>query len=128
MLLFFDVTESCGYKCSEYFEQLPKEVPINIYGEESTGHLLIGGNDDARQVEIYSPSKAADEITVSSNGELKTTKTYKKVRKKLKQIKISYFKQTDPVLSSFKDLKEPEVPKKIWPITEVHDTIDIRVE
>jgi hypothetical protein len=128
LLLYFNATENCGYKCSDYFEQLPKEGPAKIYGEESTGHLFIGGNDDARQIEIYIPSKAADEVTVSSNGELKTTKTYSKVRKKAKEVKFSDFKQTDPVLSSFQDLQEPEVPQKICPINDVHDIIDIRVE
>ena len=124
LLLYFTATENCGYKCSDYFEQLPKEGPAKIYGEESTGHLFIGGND----VEIYIPSKAADEVIVSSNRELKTTKTYSKVRKKAKEVKFSDFKRTDPVLSSFQDLQEPEVPQKICPINDVHDIIDVRVE
>lgn len=124
LLLYFTATENCGYKCSDYFEQLPKEGPAKIYGEESTGHLFIGGND----VEIYIPSKAADEVIVSSNRELKTTKTYSKVRKKTKEVKFSDFKRTDPVLSSFQDLQEPEVPQKICPINDVHDIIDVRVE
>ena len=127
-ILYFDTTENCGYKCSDYFEQLPKEGPVEIYGKESTGHLFIAGNDGARQIEIYIPSKAADEVTTSSNGELKTTKTYTKVRKKGKQINFSDFKETDPVLSSFKDLEEPEIPQKNCPINDVHDVINIRVE
>ena len=128
LLLYFDATENCGYKCSDYFEQLPKEGPVKTYGEESTGRLFIGGNDAARQIEIYIPSKAANEVTASNNGELKMTKTYTKVRKKAKEVKFSDFKQTDPVLSSFKDLKEPEVPQKICPINDVHDIIDIQAE
>lgn len=89
LLLFFNGTENCGHKYSDYFEQLPKEEPTKIYGEESTGHLLSAGKDGAQQIEIYIPSKAADEVAVSSNGELKTTKTHTKVRKKAKEVKFS---------------------------------------
>jgi hypothetical protein len=128
LIIYFDTTENCGYKCSDYFEQLPKAGPVEIYGKESTGHLFIAGNDDARQIELYIPSKASDEVTISSNGELKTTKTYTKVRKKAKQVNFSNFKQTDPVLSSFKDLKEPEIPQKNCPINDVHDVSNIRVD
>lgn len=125
MLLFFNATENCSYRCSDYFEQLPREGPTQIYGEESIGHLVIAGNDDARQVEIYIPSKGADEVAVRSTGELKITKTYREVRKKAKQVKFSDFKQTDPVLSSFKDLKEPTVPQKSCPIHDVPDVMNI---
>lgn len=41
LLLYFNATENCGYKCSDYFEQFPKEEPVKIYEEESTGHLFI---------------------------------------------------------------------------------------
>ena len=99
-----------------------------IKGKESTGHLFIAENDDARQIEFYIPSKASDEVTTSSNGELKTTKTYTKVRKKAKQVNFSDFKQTDPVLSSFKDLEESEIPQKNCPINDVHDVINIQVD
>jgi len=128
LLLAFNATENFGYKCSDYFEQLPKVEPAKIYAEESTGHLVIAGNDDARQVEIYTPAKVADEVTISGNGELKTTKTYTKVRKKAKEVKFSDFKQADPVLSSFKDLEEPDVPKKNCPINDIPSGIDILVE
>jgi hypothetical protein len=130
LIFYFDTTENCSYKCSDYFEQLPKEGPIEIYGKESksTGHLLIAGNDDARQINIYIPSKAAEEVTISSNGELKTTKIYTKVQKKAKRVNFSDFKQTDPVLSSFTDLEEPEIPQKNCPINDVHDLINIRLE
>jgi len=60
VMIYFDMTENCGYKCSDYFEQLPKEGPVEIYGEELTGHLVIAGNDDARQIKIYTPSPASE--------------------------------------------------------------------
>ena len=128
LAIFFKTTENCGYKCSKSFERLPKEGPTQIYGEESTGHIFIAGNVDAQQIEIYIPSKAAGKVVVSNNGQLKTTKTYTKSRRKAKEVRFSDFKQTDPVLSSFKELKEPEIPQKICPINDVHDFIGIRVK
>lgn len=109
----YNLTEDCGYKCSNYFEQLPKDEPIKILADQSTGHLLIKENDDVGQPEIYLPSTAKNEVTVSSDGGLATTTNYRKTSKKAKQVKFSDFRKTDPVLSSFKNLKEPEVPKKI---------------
>ena len=129
MVIYFDTTKNCGYNCSDYFEQLPKEGPVNICAEKSTGHVFIGANDDARQISIHTPSKAATEVTVSSDGSLKTTKqSYKKVRSKAKQVNFSDFKKTDPVLSSFPDLEEPHVPQKGCPISDVHDVIGIRID
>ena len=128
-LLYFDATENCGYKCSDHFEHIPKEGPVQIYAEKSTGHLVIAGNDDARQIEIYNPSKASDEIIISNTEEIKTIKkSYTKVRKKAKEVKFSDFKQNDPVLSTFKDLEEPEVPQKLCLMNDIHDIIDIRVD
>ena len=98
LVLYFNATENCGHKCSNYFEQLPKERPAQIYGEEATSHFFIRENDQARQIEIYIPSKASNEVTVSNNGKLRTTRTYIKVRKKAKEVKFSDFKQIDPVL------------------------------
>ena len=128
MVIYFTSTENCGYKCSDYFETLPKEGHVEIYKKESAGHVFIAGNDDAKQLEIYTPSKSADEVTVRSNGIVQRTTTYTKVRKKTRQVKFSDFKNTDPVLSSFKDLKEPEIPQKNCPINDVHDIIDIRID
>lgn len=129
MVIYFDTTENCGYNYSDYFEQLPKEGPVNICDEKSTGHVFIGANDDAQQIAIHTPSKAATEVTVSSDGSLKTTKQgYKKVRSKAKQVNFSDFKKTDPVLSSFPNLEEPHVPQKGCPISDVHDVIGIRID
>lgn len=127
-LLYFNATENCYYKCSDYFEQLPAEGSISIYDEKSSGHLVIGGSDDTRQIEIYVPSQTIPQITATNNEELKTTKTYFKTRKTAKEIKFSDFRKTDPVLSSFKDLIEPEIPQKNCLINDVKDIIDIRVE
>ena len=128
MVIYFTSTENCGYKCSDYFETLPKEGHVEIYKKESAGHVFIAGNDDAKQLEIYTPSKSADEVTVRSNGIVQRTTTYTKVRKKTRQVKFSDFKNTDPVLSSFKDLKEPEIPQKNCPLNDVHGIIDVQVD
>ena len=128
MVIYFSSTENCGYKCSDYFETLPKEGHVEIYKKEPTGHVFIAGNDDARQIEIYTPSKSADEVTIGSNGVIKRTTTYNKVRKKAKQVNFSDFKKNDPVLSNFKDLEEPKIPQKICPINDAHDIINIEVD
>lgn len=33
MVIYFDTTENYGYNCSDYFEQLPKEGPVEIYAK-----------------------------------------------------------------------------------------------
>ena len=48
MVIHFNTTENCGYKCSDYFEQLLEKGPVEIYGKKSTGYLAIAGSDDAR--------------------------------------------------------------------------------
>ena len=126
IIFYFNITENCGYKCSNYFETLPKESHLEIYKKESTGHVFIAKNGDAKQIEIYTPSKSTDEVTSKSNGIVKRTTTYTKSRKKAKQVNFSDFKNTDPVLSVFKDLEEPKIPQKNCPINDVHDIVNIR--
>lgn len=128
MVIYFDVTENCGYDCVNYFEKIAGKDPITIYAEKPTGNLLIGNNDEARQVAIYVPSKAKEKIEMTKNGDLKTTKTYTKVIKKAKEVKFIDFQRTDPVLSRFADLEEPKVPQKKCPVSDLHDIIDINVE
>lgn len=129
MFIYYDNTENCAYSCSKYFEQLSPEGPIHIYDKKSTGHVVIGSNDDARQIAIYTPSTDATEVVISSNGSLKTTKqSYKQVRTKAKQVNFSDFRKTDPVLSSFSDLDEPQIPQKNCQINEIHEIIDIQID
>ena len=99
-----------------------------MYKKESTGHVFIAGNDDAKQIEIYTPSKSVDEVTVRSNGIVKKATSYTKARKKVRQVNFSDFKNTDPVLSSFKDLEEPKIPQKNCPSDDFQDVINIRVD
>ena len=37
LVLYFNATENCGYKCSDYFEQLPKAKATKIYSEKING-------------------------------------------------------------------------------------------
>lgn len=122
-MTYFDVTENCYHNCSDYFSKLPAEGPVEIYREKSTGHLFIGGNDDARQIEIYIPSKAPDKVTMNSNGELIKTKAYKASRKQPKQVNFSDFRKVDKTLSALEgqELKEPTIPQKTC---EIHDAIE----
>jgi hypothetical protein len=78
---------------------------------------------------IYTPSKATNEVAISPDGSLKTTKqSYKKVRPKVKKVNFSDFKKNDPVLSRFTDLDEPDVLQKVCPIDDIHDIIAIRID
>lgn len=127
-LIYFDATENCGYKCSDYFEHLPKEGPVRIHVEKPTGNLVIVGNDDARQVEIYTPLKVSDEIILSDNVKTTITKSYSKSQKKAKEVKFSDFKKTDPVLATFDNLEEPAVHQKPCLTYDPHDVIGIRID
>lgn len=74
MVVYFDSTENWGYTCSNYFDELPdKEGPVKVYSEKSTGHLLIGSNDKAKQVEIYNPANAVTTTTSQGSVKIKTT-------------------------------------------------------
>ena len=129
MIIYFDTTENCGYQCSDYFEELPKEGPVRIYDEKSTGHIVIEANGNTRQITVHTLSKVSNEVSVSSNGSVKTTKQrFKKVRPKVKEVTFDQFRKTDPVLSRFSDLEEPDVPQNICPLNDIHDVIGIRID
>jgi hypothetical protein len=126
-VVYFDQTTNCGYDCDAYFEHLPKEVPVNIYAEQSAGNLIIAENNDARQVEIYIPSGEKVIYTnICKKPVTSVTRNYKPSRKKAKEVKFSEFQKTDPVLSQFKDLVEPQIPQKPCLASDVHDVLDIR--
>ena len=127
MILWFNSTENCGRKCSNYFEQIPKEGPFEIYKEQPNGHICIASTEDAEQLQLYIPTESKVEESVTGNEEVRKIRTYKKSRKKPKQVNFSDFRKTDPVLSSFKELDEPDIPQNICPITDSKDIIDIRV-
>lgn len=125
MVLYFEATQNCKYKCQDDFEHLPKAEPVKIYDKKSTGQLVIAGNDKAHQIEFYTPSKASAE---SITGYVKKIKTYIQSQTKAKEVKFSDFKENDAVLSTFKDLKEADILQKICPINDIHEAIVISVE
>lgn len=124
-VLYFDCTENCGYQCHDYFEHISKEGPAIIYAEKPFGNLVVGQNDDSRQIEIYIPSKVPDEVIIHNNKDATIRKSYKKSRKKAKEMQFSEFKKKDPVLSSFKNLEEPHVSQKHCLMDDIHDVIGI---
>lgn len=130
MILYFDTTHNCGYRCNDYFEHLPKakDQSVRVFAEKSTGQLVISGNDDAHQVEIYIPSETSNKVNIISTGEAEVTKTYKKTRKKAKVVKFSDFRAKDEVLSSFDGLEEPIVPQNVCPINDAHDLFKVRID
>jgi hypothetical protein len=127
-IMYFDGTQNCGYNCNAHFEHLPKEVPVKIYSKQLAGHVIIAENNDARQVEIYIPAKLPDEVVHIKTGQKIVKKSYELSRKKAQQVKFSEFKKTDPVLSQFKNILEPDVPQKSCPINHIHDIINIRID
>ena len=128
VLIFFEGTQNCGYNCDAHFQHLPQEAPVTIYAEKSAGHLTITDNNEARQVEIYNSDKLPDEVSSTNTGQKIVKKSYKPSRKKAKEVKFSEFIKTDPVLSQFKDLPEPDVPPKSCLINDVHDIIGVEIE
>lgn len=125
LTLLFDLTVNCNYNCNNYFEKLPQEQIVRVYAEKSNENLIITGNAEAQQIEIYIPSKAQPIITDSETGKKVVQKTYKLSRKKAKQVNFSEFKKTDPVLASFQNLEEPNVPQKTCPVKNIDDVSGI---
>ena len=118
----------CGYTCDGYFEHLPKDQLVKVFAEKPTGQAVITGNDGARSVEIYVPSKTSDKLTDSCSEGVKITKIYEKSRKKAREVKFSDFRKTDAILSAFTDLEEPYVPQKVCPVNDPHDLLDVRID
>jgi len=119
LLLFFDSTQHCAFKCEDYFDRLPPdEVSVRVYSKEPAGQLVIASNDDARQVDIYTPAKISDPEVLSATNEVQQKITHRKSRIKAKQVKFSDFRRIDPVLSAFENLEEPIVPQKVCPFSE----------
>ena len=135
-IVFFDLTKNCGYGCDNYFERISKTQfehisktqPVKVFTEKPTGQLIIAGNDDARQIELYIPSKTSDQVTITSNGEAKITRVYKKSPRKAKLQTFSDFKANDKVLSSFDNVEEPYVPQKTCEMDDVHDVLKLRID
>lgn len=113
IIISYQSTQTCGYKCENYFKYLPQESPVSIFENESTGNIVIAGNDKAPQVEIYIPTETFEgRVTSPKIGHRIIRQTYKKSPRKTKEVKFSEFRKTDPVLSQFRDLEEPVIPNQ----------------
>lgn len=131
MIIYLNLTADCGfYNCDNYFQEIPstpgteisivgeqmrQQRPLIIHAEKLEGNLAIAGNDQAKQLELYVPS---EKQTFSSH------RAYQRAKKQPKLVRFSDFKNSDPVLSSFKNLEEPDVPKKCTVREMVRDVID----
>lgn len=130
-IIYFDATQNCNYRCEDYFEKLPQDQIGTVYVENSKDTLVLIGNDPAKQIEVYVPSKE-----ISDNGPVKNSdtikRTYRRSKKRFKQVNFSEFRKTDPVLSSFSDLEEPFVPQKTCPVERIQeiaqDVIDYTIQ
>lgn len=121
---YYDLTDGCGYRCEDYFTHLPKTEALEVVVEQSTGNLIIAGNDASHQIDMYMPLKEqaqSIELKPIKTSEKEVTKRYIKSRKKAKLVKFSEFRKTDPVLSKFNDLKEPTVKQKKCFLKELED-------
>jgi len=128
VILYFNGTENCGYNCDAHFEHLSQEAPISIHADDSVGHLVISDNNEARQVQIYTPSGVEEEVISTTEDHKVISRKFERSRKKAKEVKFSDFKERDPVLSKFKDLPEPDIPQTPCLINDVHDVIGIRID
>lgn len=146
-IIYFMESENCGYNCDSHFQHLPKDEPVTIYAEKPSKHIVITDNS---QVDIFVPTNEKDIVQINQgtclNPEMKDQGTcltqserrtperrtvirkYKQSNKKYKTIKFSEFRKKDPVLSSFKDAEEPNVPQKSCKLTDPHDLLDIRID
>ncbi|QXE46097.1 hypothetical protein IV203_000075 (plastid) [Nitzschia inconspicua] len=125
LLICFLESEQCGFSCDTYFDKIPPEPEaINVYTKNRTGNLIITGNDAARQVEIYIPSKAKAQIRTLTDKQKTITKTYHSLPKRAKQVTFEDFRKNDPVLSKFADLPEPDVPQQVCKLRQIAESID----
>lgn len=127
LIIFFQQTSYVP--CEQYFEKLPQTdaKTIDLVVEKDTGSLVIAGNDDARQVEIYVPEP---DVVESTTDKVKTyTRTYKRSKKKVREVKFSDFRKNDPVLSKFdedhSEIDEPLVPERRDKFFRDFDIVDL---
>lgn len=111
-------------RCDLHFQELAASDPVQVFVESSESNLIITGNNNSGQTEIHVPSGYDIKITDKGNGETIVEKSYKKSPKKAKQVLFSDFQKTDPVLKLFKDLEEPQFPKKSSSIDFLDDFLE----
>ena len=130
LLVLIIVFQQTNYvPCEQYFEKLPQtdSKTIDLVVEKDNGSLVIAGNDDARQVEIYVPEPG---VVKSTTDKVKTyTRTYKRSKKKAREVKFADFRKNDPVLSQFdedhSEIDEPLVLERRDKFFRDFDIVDL---
>ena len=116
VLIVFNSTGNCYHPCDRYFERLPESSPqsqTRIYARQPTGNILIAANDDARQVEIFVPSKQPPKLESINGNEVIKSEKFVRSRKKAKQVLFEHILKKDPMLQKFQDkIEEPIVPQQ----------------
>ena len=115
LIIHYQATENCGYRCSDYFEHISKDEPFFVSLDESSNKIIIASEKDSKQLELYIPSKEGAKITVGDKkGSIKISKDYVKRKKKAKQVNFSDFVRENQLLSSTveDDRDEPLTPQK----------------
>ena len=128
MIVYFQATKNSGFRCSEYFEQLPNQGPV-LMEEKRTGPTIFIGDS---KPEIYVPkyTRKTKKVRVITKSELESNQRYKRVRCQPKEVKFIDFQKSDPVLSRFRDqnLEEPYINQNTPPGKEIHDLIDSSID
>lgn len=116
LIMYFQSTSVfCNVPCDQYFHRLPDtDGVVEIFSENRNGNLVIGGNDEAKPVEVYEKIGQEYIKNIQNEGDedkvITIEKRYKK-SKKAKIVKFSQWKKNDPVLSQFENIEEPKVPQ-----------------
>ena len=137
-MLYYNATENCNFDCNSYFQELPQTGDVAILKKKPYGHLIVAGNNYARQVEIYIPPKVKNQSNIVHTVEefpktIEKKLGYEASRKQARQVNFSDFRKNNPLLSKFKDqnLKEPDISQHQCRNKEVAEEIlaeDILIE
>ena len=115
LIIHCQAIENCGYRCSDYFEHIPKDEPFLVPIDDSFNNIIIANQNDSKQLELYITSKEEAKITVGDKkGSINISKNYVKRKKKAKQVNFSDFVRENQLLSSTvnDDRDEPLTPQK----------------
>ena len=126
-IIYFELTQNIGFRCSQYFEQLP--APANhVLLEGKKPRILVADTKSGNELTVYSPksSRRTKEVHVVTKNELVTERRYKRHRRQPNEIRFIDFQKSDPVLARFRDqdLDEPYVPQDTPPGKAVQNLID----
>jgi hypothetical protein len=127
LVVVFSQTENCGFQRDRYFQQIrPQDNgALMVYAPKSTGNIIITKEAFAERFEIFIPDETQvrpNPIIKKVEGKTTMDRRYVKVKEEkikpvAKMITFSEFIKKNPVLKTFGELKEPNVPTKQCPFT-----------